>query len=220
MDCILKGDISITDNFDFIRDIITSPPNEKIKVISLEEVPTIDTSLPNVIGGALLLPPIEAMMAAVDGDAPLFTQRYVDHLNNPAVSEMISILITALYRGTNLILFYSDDIGIKDKIKEIFWSRYGIGIGEVGQYPATYDVFCTPIHLESIFDIGAIDPFELLYLYPEEALMQDRLIYKLVIAIRPIGDNYQERAEYILNLRHRLKENRKLIVPFVAVQSL
>lgn len=218
MNCILRGDISITDNFDFIRDIITSPPNNNIKVISLEEVPSIDMNLPNVIGGTFILPPIEAMMAAANGDEEMFIQLYVDHLNTPAVMEFISLIITVLYKGTNIILFYpEDDLHLKEYIVDIFFKRYGILIGEVGQRQCQYDVSCEPIWLESIYDVGAIDPYELLYLYPEEALLQDRLIYSLINAIRPLGNNYQERVQVILDLRHKLKDKRDLIVPFVAV---
>lgn len=216
MEFFLKGDISITDNSQFIMDIVNSPPNSKVKVISLEEVPSIDTGLPNVIGGAILLPPIEAYMAASNGDEALFDQFYVDHLNNPTVVEFISLLITALYRGTSLILFYpEDDLNLKGKILDMFFKRYGILIGEIGVRQCDYDVSCTPIFLESIFSTGTMDPFELLYLYPEEALLTDRLIYKLILAIKPIGDNYQEKANFIVDLRHKLKEKRNLVVPFI-----
>ena len=221
MDCILRGDISITDNFEFIRDIITSPPNNNIKIISLEEVSSIDLNLPNVIGGSFLLPPIDAMMAAANGDEEMFTQLYVDHLNTPAVTEFLSLIITVLYRGTNLILFYpDDDLHLKGKILEILWKMYGIAVGEVGQYQCQYDVSCTPIWLNLIFMTGALDPMELLYLYPEEALLEDRLIYNLITVIKPVGDSYQERAQFILDLRHKLKENRNLVVPFIAVQDV
>ena len=216
MECILKGDISITDNIQFIADIINSPPSSSVKVIRLEEVPTIDTGLPNVIGGAILLPPIEAYMAASNGDEALFTQFYVEHLNTPVVVEFISLLMAALYRGTSLILFYpEDDLELKGKILEMFYKRYGIAIGEIGIRRCSYDLSCTPIFLESIFSTGAMDPFELLYLYPDEALLTDRLIYKLVLAIMPIGENYQEKAKYIVDLKRKLKEKRNLVIPFI-----
>ena len=220
MDCILRGDLSITDNFEFIRDIITSPPNDNIKVISLEEVPTIDLNLPNVIGGSFLLPPIDAMMAAANSDEEMFTQLYVEHLNNPAVTEFIALIITVLYRGTNLILFYpDDDLNLKGNILDILWKMYGIAVGEIGLRQCQYDVSCTPIWLNLIYMTGALNPMELLYLYPEKALLEDRLIYNLITAIRPIGDTYQEKAQFILDLRHKLKENKNVIVPFIAVEN-
>ena len=220
MDCILKGDISITDNGKFIMDIVNSPPTNNVKIISMEDVPSIDINLPNVIGGAFLLPPIDAMMAASNGDEAMFDQIYVDHLNSPTVVEFISLIMTVLYRGTSLILFYpEDDLNLKGKILDIFWKRYGIMIGEIGTRQCQYDISCTPIWLESIFNTGTMDPFDLLYLYPEDALIQDRLIYKLILAIMPVGDTYQEKANYIVSLRHKLKEKRDLIVPIRSINT-
>lgn len=215
MDSILKGDISITDNIDFIKDIIYSPPNDNVKVISVEEVPTIDTSLPNVIGGAFILPPIDAMMAAANGDEEAFYSLYIDHMNTAPVMDFISIIISVLYRGTSLILFYPiDDLDLKKYILDMFWKRYGIMIGEIGIRPCQYDVTATPIWLESTFETGIIDPMEFLYLYPKEADIQDRMIYKLITAINPIADTYQEKANYINSLKFKLKEKPNLKIPF------
>ena len=215
MDCILKGDMSITDNIDFIRDIIYSPPNDNVKVISVEEVPTIDTSLPNVIGGAFILPPIDAMMAAANGDEEAFYNLYIDHMNTAPVMDFVSLLISALYRGISLILFFPvDDLDLKKYILDIFWKRYGIMIGEIGIRPCQYDITATPIWLESTFETGIIDPIQFLQLYPKEADIQDRMIYKLVMAINPIADTYQEKANYINSLKFKLKEKPNLKIPF------
>lgn len=216
MECILRGDMSITDNFEFIRDIALSSPSNQVKIINLEEVPSLDNDkLPNVIGGTIILPPIEALMAAANGDEQMFDQAYVEHLNTPVVVEFIDLLITALYKGTNLILFYpEDDLHLRGKILDIFWKRFGIMIGTVGQCQCQYDISCTPIWLEGIYDIGAISPYELLSMYPEEAMIQDRLIYKLIIAINPVGKSYQDKADYIISLKQKMKEKPNLIIPF------
>lgn len=211
---ILKGDISITDNESFVRDIIVNPISN-IKIISLEEVSTLPLDSPNVLAGATLLPPIEALIAAADGDEALFDEIYFNYYNTREVVEYVSAVITYLYRGGSFILFYpEDDHAVKGKFLDMFWKRYGIMIGEVGVRQSQYDIMCTPIWLESIYNISGISSLDLLYLYPKEALIEDRLIYKLVMDISPPGESYQEKAQDILRLRDRLKEHRDLIIPF------
>ena len=219
MDCILKGDISITDNIDFIRDIIFSPPNDNIKIISVEEVPSIDINLPNIIGGACLLPPIDAMMAAANGDEEAFYSFYVDHMNTPAIMEFVNLLISVLYRGTSLILYYpEDDLNLKGHILDMFWKRYGILIGEVSVRQCQYDITATPIWLESTFETGVMSPMEFLRLYPEGVDIPDRIIYNLIAAIQPVGDTYLEKVNYINSIKHKLKEKKNLIIPFKQAQ--
>ena len=218
MDCVLKGDISITDNIDFVRDIAYSPANSNVKVISVEEVPSIDVNLPNVICGAFLLPPIDAMMAAANGDEYGFRQLYIDHLNTPPVMDFVSIMLSALYKNISLVLFYpEDDLNLKACMLDIFFKMFGVAIGEIGSRQCQYDVTAAPIWFESLLAIGTIDSMEFLYLYPEEAVIPDRLIYNLIVAIAPTGDSYQSKVDFILDLRHKLKEKRNLIIPFKQV---
>ena len=217
---ILKGDISFTDNINFVQDIIVSPISD-IKIISLEEVSTLPLDSPNVLAGATLLPPIEAQIAAADGDEPLFDEIYFEYYNTPTVVEYVSAIITYLYRGGSFVLFYPDDEPtLKGKFLDMMWKRYGIMIGEVGIRESQYDMSCTPIWLESIYNIGGISALDLLYLYPLEAPIQDRLIYRLIMELSPVGENYQQKAQEILRLRDRLKEKRDLIIPFTAVKEV
>ena len=96
----------------------------------------------------------------------------------------------------------------------MWYKRYGIMIGEISVRPCQYDNSAIPIWLQAIFRTGAISPFELLTLYPEEALIEDSLMYNLIAAIKPIGTSFNEKVKYIISLRHKLKENPNLIVPF------
>ena len=106
------------------------------------------------------------------------------------------------------IIFYCNILVI------YFWKRYGILIGEVSVRPCQYDISATPIWLESTFEAGVISPMEFLRLYPEEADIQDRIIYNLVTAIQPVADTYQEKVDYINSLKHKLKEKKNLVIPF------
>lgn len=217
---ILKGDISFTDNIDFVKDIISDPlPN--VTIVSVEEIATIPLNAPNVIPGAVLLPPIDGMIAAADNDEPLFDEIYFFHYNTPTVIEFVNVLITYLYRGGSLILFYpEDELGIKSKLIDMFIKRYGILIGEISIRPCQFDIRYTPIWLESTLLTNSIDPIELLYLYPKEAKLEDRLIYRLIMELAPVGETYQQQVDYILHLRDALKINRNLIIPFVSVKGV
>lgn len=217
MDNILKGDISITDNVRFIRDIITSSPLN-VKVISLEEIMSLPEESPNVIYGGQLTPPIEALMAAADGDEALFNQIYYAEFDKPELVELISVMITYLYRGGSFLLYYpDDDLNLKQKILDIFWLRYGIGVGEVPSRPARYDISCTPIWLGMMYNLGTIDAREFLSLYPDAPIL-DNLMQKIILELHPAFCNsYDECVARILEYKKALNKNPNMIMPFMAI---
>lgn len=211
---IFNGSISITDNINFVRDILYSNSSQDIRIISLDEDNSIPTNHPLVLGGTCLLPPMDALIAEADGDEQLYDVYYSEHFNDPFVSQFIGALFIFLYNGGNLLFYLPslrDTTG--KKFLQQFWIRYGINIGIVGQSTHNYDISCIPIWLTYIYLSDAMHPFELLYFYPVDALIPDNIMNKLLNEINPLGDTLNEKISFILDLSKKLKEKVNTIVP-------
>lgn len=210
---ILKGDISITDNIQFVREILYSNiPNTKI--ISLDETNVIPLEHPNVIGGTCLLPPIDALIAEADGDEIMFDQHYSELFITPFVDQFVGALIVSLMSGTNLLLYYPElDTNIAPKLMEQFWRRYGIGIGIINQKPKVYDESCIPIWLGYAYTLKAINGRDYLYAYPVGCAIPDHILQYLIMEISPVANNYDERVQYIYSLVEKFKKKPNLVIP-------
>ena len=210
---ILKGDISITDNINFVKEVLYSNiPNTK--VISLDENNAIPLEHPNVIGGTCLLPPIDALIAEADGDEMLFDQVYSEHFMTPFVDQFVGALIISLMRGTNILLYYPElDTNIAPKLMEQFWRRYGIGIGIINQKQKVYDESCTPMWLGYAYTAKAINGRDYLYAFPINCQIPDMILQYLIIELSPVVDNYEGKVQYIYDLVEKFKQKPDLIIP-------
>lgn len=200
---VLKGTIYVTDNMDFV----TSVPDQSVKIISLDEDNRLNPNDPNVVIGTCLLPPIEALIAEADGDEDLYNIHYINHLNSPYVQEFIGVLISALYRGISLLLFapqMKENISIV-KLRQHLWSLYGITIGIVGGESCSFDPRCIPIWLNMVYSANVISPYEFLIEYPENVIFNNMIMNKLISEIKPVGNSYEDRVEFIKAFHSKLK---------------
>lgn len=204
---VLKGTIDVTDNLGLVQSI----PDTSVRIISLDEENRISPNNPNVIIGTCLLPPMEALIAEVDGDEDLYDIHYINHLNSPYVQEFIGALISALYKGMSLLLYapmMNENISIR-KLRQHLWSLYGIMIGVAGLEPCSYDPRCVPIWLTMMYSANVIYPEEFLLYYPEDASINRVLIDKLMVDMRPVGNCYDDRFKVIKKYQHSIKKNPK-----------
>ena len=214
---LAPGDISITDNLDFVRDVLTQNPypTAMVKVLDLEQdSPTLPLEHPNVIGGRVLLPPIDALIAEQDGDEQRYNVLYTNYFQEPTASAFMEALISALLLGTSIILYLPNPEGFMTprKLMEVVGYLYGIHIGVVGEIPARYeitDVSCVKCWLCGAYKNNAITPREFLYLYPTP---QDNpnMISKLISDIGLFDNNP---VDTLNRLSMQLKEKPDLIVP-------
>lgn len=211
MEGFFKGDISITDNVNLVRDIIFSnTPN--IKIITLEEDGILPLNHPNVIKGTCILPPVEALIAEADGDENLFDTIYSDYFNTPFMFEFISALMISLYNGNNIVFYYYelDGNNVIPKLRQHMFQRYGIYIGVLGTRDiCKYDNRCLPIWLSHTFMINGITAREFLINYPPNLNIPQNIMDKIIIDMNPYG-NLQEKEKYIYSLVIKLKEHPNL----------
>lgn len=204
---ILTGTIYVTDDLQLVRSV----PDRTVKIISLDEENTISPNEPNVIVGTCLLPPMEALIAEVDGDEDLYDAYYLNHLNEPSIQEFIGAIISALYKGISLLIYapmMKENIFVS-KLRSHLWVLYGIGIGIAGGEPCQFDPRCIPIWLNMMYFANVISFNEFLLYYPENGHMDDMIINKLIVDIKPVADSYDSRLRALKIYQQRLKKNPK-----------
>ena len=212
------ADISMTDNYDFVADILMQNPypNPIVKVVDMEDSPqTLPKEHPNVIGGGVLLPPIDALIAEQDGDENKYDRIYLNYFHEEYVSLFMEALISALLLGTNLILYLpnKEQFQTPRKFAQVVEYLYGIRIGVIGQRPSVCnlnDISSVKCWLCAAYRSKAITPREFLYLYPGDIDATPEIISKLIMDINPMDENPMP---YLNKLSRQLKEKPDLIVP-------
>ena len=218
---ILKGSILLATNINQINQVLTRMPDTKI--ISMSEERDIDPRY--VLSGTILLPPIEAIIAEVDGDEQKYDMIYGRYLFSSNVKEYMASILAYLYKGGKLLLYfpvkeYNNSI---NKLLGALLTMYGIHVGIIGdpnRDNATYyyDSNLEAFQLDLIyFYTGIIDWREYLYYYPINVPISDQMMNILFNNIRPYGDTFNERLEVINRLRIGIKANPYLSIPIMQV---
>ena len=211
------ADISMTDNIEFVYDILTQNPypDAMVKVIDLEDSPqTLPKEHPNVVGGRVLLPPIDALVAEQDGDENKYDRIYINYFHEDVVSRFMEALISTLLIGTSLILYLPNPEGFQTprKLTQVIEYLYGIRIGVIGVRPSEFninDISAVKCWLCGAYRSNALSPREFLYLYPGD-IDNPEIITKLIIDLNPMEENP---VPFFNRLSRLLKEKPNLIVP-------
>jgi hypothetical protein len=218
---ILKGSILLATNINQINQVLTRMPDTKI--ISMSEERDIDPRY--VLSGTILLPPIEAIIAEVDGNEQKYDMIYSRYLFSSNVKEYMASILAYLYKGGKLLLYfpvkeYNNSI---NKLLGALLTMYGIHVGIIGDpnkdnATCYYDSNLEAFQLDLIyFYTGIIDWREYLYYYPINIPISDQMMNILFNNIRPYGDTFNERLEVINRLRIGIKANPYLSVPIMQV---
>lgn len=215
---VAPADISMTSNLDLVMDIlIQNPyPETKVKVINLSmDSPTLPAEHPNLIGGTVLLPPIDALCAEQDGDEAKYNRLYLAYFQEDRVNLFMEALISALLLGTNIVLYVHDSAEFEStprKLREVVGYLYGIHIGSLGQFPVQYEIQdhrCVKCWLTAAYKCNAITPREFMYLYPGP-IDSDEMLNKLIYDLCPLDE---DKVKFVQELTAKLKEKPDLIVP-------
>ena len=204
---LLKGRIDITDNIILIRDILNSLADSTV-IINLDE----DNKLVGdiVIQGTMLLPPPEAIIAEQDGDELTYDNVMNDYYNIPDLQLFVTGIINSLYQGINILIYYPDlnpaESITVPKLLNLFWNKFGIGIGIIGAREGFYNYKNIPMWLNMLYNVDAINGYQYLTMYPINAIILDGFMSKLINEIRPIDKGSKGKINTILRLRERLHE--------------
>lgn len=119
------GQIYITSD----TNIVTQSIYNDARIIVLDEQNPFP-NYPNVYMASLLVPPYSILEKIIDGDIQTAEAMYIDYLTSHEVNSFIAIILFALYRGENIVLYInSDEVGFKDMLLRYICNVYGIIIG-------------------------------------------------------------------------------------------
>ena len=216
MNGLAMGNIEISEDYEYVEPILAANPypNVNFKIIDVEMDPSLPLQHPNVIGGGILLPPIDALIAEQDGDEAKYNAIYYKYLaEDGSVAQFIQVIVSALILGINILLYCPnpDKLVTNKKLIEMMRYIYGIDMGLPLCKPAFYssDPQKVKIWLNMAYDCSAISPREYLFLYPgypDNPVLIQKLIYDLCLLEKdPIST--------INLLSVQLKEKPNLILP-------
>ena len=104
---MFKGDICIIDDQKLASDLSFNP---QIKVIAMvDNAKDYFGEGTNVLAMPILLPPYIANEAENMGDTSAFWNLYWQHLADPNTDQYITLLLTGMYKGFNIVLYVSPD---------------------------------------------------------------------------------------------------------------
>jgi hypothetical protein len=215
---VLTGRIDITDNIILIRELLNSLADSTV-IINLDEDNKLEGNI--VIQGTMLLPPPEAIIAEQDGDEYSYDTILNEYYNIPDMQMFVTGIINMLYRGNNILFYYPDlnpteSITIP-KLLNLFWNKFGLGIGIIGIRECSYNYANIPMWLNMLYSVDAISAYEYLSKYPNDAKILDSFMSKLIGDIRPIDEGSENKINTIYRLRKMLHEKPTVREVFVKI---
>lgn len=164
--------------------------------------------------GTALIPDYQAMEAKVDGNEELFFHMYISSLKSGPATEMMSVILACLFKGTSIILYLPPDAS------SLNFAEYLLQFIQL-----TYGITTQTQSTQFAFNIERKDMvMELLYLNnlasPQEYLINsgtvsDNTLRKLVQDLHPMVENprnLDDILKWFSNYKDKLiYENRPLI---------
>lgn len=208
----LKGHADITDNLDFVTDLMMNPVVGTI-IVNLDEDRPLKGE--NVVTAPALLPPVEAVMAEVDGDEQGYDIIYNNYFDQSSfIKQFMMGVITYLYNGGNIVFYFQNldttETKTISKLLNMIWIKYGIGIGIIGKAPGKFNEAYLPLWLNNLYAAGVIGTNQFLHQYPTNTSIDESNLEQLVMDIKPYAKNYQEQVQYIYHLIDIYKKNPKV----------
>ena len=133
-------------------------------------------STENIQVASILLPSYDAVSAYLDGNLPLFQSMYFGQLSGRNCDEFITLIMLALYRGNNILIYISSD-EIKElpypKVLSMYLENI-YGYYPPRQYPGDQNILGEYLHNQAydplilckMYQYSFIDSEEFLNTYP------------------------------------------------------
>lgn len=171
---MLKGTIYITYDINLCLSNLNT-----CKTIVVADEPD-NYNIPGKVGGSLLIPPYEALVAIIDSDESKFRYEYLTYLSsNITVNKFIDIILQALIAGTNIIILLDKEGPKFDMVlKEFFITTFGIYIGDSSNQ-FKFDLTYIPFILNRLYANDSIDCKQFLQLFPEGTIFDPFILRKL-----------------------------------------
>lgn len=210
---ILTGQFLMTDNRDQIMNIISSnAPN--VKVLDLEEDPSLPLDHPVVANGITLLPPVDSMIAEQDGNASAYFEFYYKRMCEPEQEDFMTAIICYLCNGDILVTYVpSIKSVLANMFRKVIDAKYGILIGMYPQEQTLYNYDYAHIWLWKMYSVNFISARSYLKLFPKEQEIPEYARAKLMYDIDLYGVSYEDKTKSLERIKDRLKVNSNFILP-------
>lgn len=217
---MLKGTIYITCDIEMVKNSIYN--NCKVVAIT-ENAESINTpDLTNVSIASILLPPYQAVMAEMDGDMGTFYNLYGQHLATKEADSYICLIIAALVRGINILIYIpKDEFGLTftSAFMQYLQMVYGITVG-TENIPCNYNPEFNAVLCNRLYIHEFIIYEEFMVAYPANVSISVEVIPQLMFDMEgyyPPLHNEQEAVIFFNNYKNRIKQNNNkfLIRPII-----
>lgn len=178
------------------------------KVIYISDEPNQRySSCPGVVTAGVLLPPIDAIHAELDGDLIASQGMYSAYLQSEGVFQHLSVILAAIMQAPVGIMFGKDELNMNFPrfLMEFLYSRFGLVVGTEKNPSYIEDVFM-PYNLALLYVSNLIDYRTFMERHPPLPI-NDMVIVKMAYDINPmIKDKtmtgYMSYFEMVKNMIH------------------
>ena len=183
--------------------------NQGWRVICFSEDKQFQAYMPEMMMGSIFLPPYESMDSLLDGNTDLFSMMYSEYLcTNPDVGTMMSIMLMALYRGVNIVLFVPRqeyELGFFNVFVKCFASLTGVFIG-FQLMECAFDYMTNNRNMVRLFMEGFL-PYNEFMVYFEGPITDPLVCIKICNDIGYITESHSEAMQYIASYKSRIEDN-------------
>lgn len=156
-------------------------------------------STENIQVASILLPSYDAVSAYLDGNLPLFQSMYFGQLSGRNCDEFITLIMLAIYRGNNILIYISSD-EIKElpypKVLSMYLENI-YGYYPPRQYPGDQNILGEYLHNQAydslilckMYQYSFIDSEEFLNVYPPNIDIPFDVVNKLMYEESPVIQN-------------------------------
>lgn len=210
---IINGQLAFTSDISLVQILVQ---DGKSKVIYVGDPIGQEKTIQyyNMIIGSILMPDYNTMECEINGDLQGFVNRYYAYLSSESPNMFIRTIIAALYKGTNVLLFFppqAQGLHYPDALISYLFEVHGIQCGGPNRQFVYFHEF-DHINAGCLYDINLLSPLEYLLIAGDKFMeMSNKLANDLGIYVSNVGELYK----YLYNYQQKLmSSNQMLIKPF------
>lgn len=171
--------------------LVFNAPYVNQRVIAItESINELNIFPPGIVNmGTILTPNIETMAAELDKEYEVSDMMYREYLTGPVQDQFIVLMLAALYKGTNILLYIPKDeyfgLSFKNVLLDHIYKMYGVVVG-TPEIQFTFDpnFFYKIIGKFYLYDFITLDEFVMSY--PENVGFEQNVLAKLTNDVKPV----------------------------------
>lgn len=227
---MLKGNIFVTYNPNVV---VNQAINITSNILFMTEEDDIDPELFRICNSGrratfigCLLPDPASFTAMVEGSPQDFENEYFRYLSSPVCTELIAVLLKAMYLGKNLFIYCQQEHAATyiNHFMKFMGLQYGLIIGtidtDVPNRDCAFDARYVPKIIEILYMYGLFNVMELMTECPQGYHFTNNTVIKLTNEVNPYINKpnpvLEDYERYFFEYKERIKgNNNKFLKTFV-----